>query len=106
MIESIRREWTLQHQAGAQYFAVECKRGSVAMHTIEASAPQVVPTKRLITETFVMSFLRRNFRCRRKVRDLFNVTPTYFGFALKDGGLPFRSKFKILTSLWCVVETV
>jgi len=75
MVGSIRRVWSLQHQTGAQYSAVEWTRTRVAVRNIAAPAPQPEPANHFRSATRDVSFLRSVSRCRRYVSDLSNVTP-------------------------------
>jgi len=77
MVGSMRRVWTLQQQTGAQYFAVEWTRATVAARNVVARASQPEPASRLRSATSDVSFLRSDSRCRRYVSDLSNVTPMY-----------------------------
>jgi len=47
MSGSLRQEWELRHQKGAQYSAVEFTRTKVAVRNVVASAPQAEPASRL-----------------------------------------------------------
>jgi len=72
---SIRRVWTLRHQTGAQYSAVECTRARVAVGRVVAPAHRPEPASRLRSATRDVSFLRNDSRCRRYVGDL-STCPT------------------------------
>jgi len=78
MAGSMKWVWAMRHQTGAQYSAVECSRGRVAIRRILAPAPQPQPASSG-DATCDVSFLRSDSRYRRFVSDLSNVTPRYLG---------------------------
>jgi len=79
MAGSIRRVWALRHQTGAQYSAVQCTRGRVAVRRIVAPEPQPEPTSPLRNATHDVSFLWSDSRCRRSASNLSNDPPRYLG---------------------------
>ena len=54
----IRQVWTLRHQTGAQYSAVECNRSRMTVCRVVGLAPQPEPVNRLRSATRDVSFLQ------------------------------------------------
>ena len=58
------RVLALRPQTGAQYLAVEWIKASVAIRSVEASAPLLVPANHLKSRTGDINFLRSDFEKR------------------------------------------
>jgi len=110
MVASMRRVWSLRHQTGAQYSAVEWTRARVAVRNFVAPAPQPEPASRLKSATHEISFLQSDSRCRRYVSDLSNVTLRYLGLEQKGRvswlKLTFISHLASLLLRWKSADTV